>query len=201
MGGLVKPNKVMSRKKYIGVKILNSAKLMTKVEYCRIRNWDVPKDEDPQEEGYLVEYEPDEFNKPNMPGYEGYVSWSPKEVFEKAYRPMKGMGIGLAIEALNKGLMVSRVGWWADKRYFVFKQVPSSIFIDKVENMQSLPKAVKDEFSKRFGIACGGDEEAKEYADYIKYSDQLAIVDNKNNIKAYTPSVEDVLAEDWYIVE
>jgi hypothetical protein len=50
-------------------------------------------------DGYLVEY-PD-----------GYQSWSPKNVFEAAYRPMCGLTFGLAIEAMKKGLKVARTGW------------------------------------------------------------------------------------------
>ena len=50
-------------------------------------------------DGYLVQYE------------DGYLSWSPKDVFDQAYRPIKGMTFGLAIEALRKGLKVARAGW------------------------------------------------------------------------------------------
>jgi hypothetical protein len=49
--------------------------------------------------GYSVKYE------------DGYTSWSPKDTFEAAYRPATGMTFGLALEALKKGLCVSRVGW------------------------------------------------------------------------------------------
>lgn len=42
---------------------------------------------------------------------DGYTSWSPKDVFEEAYRQTSGMTFGLAIEALKKGHKVSRSGW------------------------------------------------------------------------------------------
>lgn len=42
------------------------------------------RNEDPKEDGYLVEYQ--DGGKPNHPDYEGYISWSPKDVFEKAYQ-------------------------------------------------------------------------------------------------------------------
>lgn len=51
------------------------------------------------EEGYRVRY-PD-----------GYESWSPKEVFEEAYRPTDGLSFGLAIEAAKRGLKIARRGW------------------------------------------------------------------------------------------
>ena len=58
--------------KYIGVKLIE-AEEMVLGEYNKYRGWQIPKDEDPAKKGYLVVY-PD-----------GYVSWSPKEIFEKAY--------------------------------------------------------------------------------------------------------------------
>lgn len=51
------------------------------------------------EDGYKVRY-PD-----------GYESWSPKDVFEEAYRPTDCMSFGLAIEAMKKGKKVARRGW------------------------------------------------------------------------------------------
>lgn len=73
--------------KFIGIKILESATLMTRAAYCSIRGWEVPKDENPDEEVYLVEYQATEKNSANVEGYMGYVSMSPKDVFEAAYTP------------------------------------------------------------------------------------------------------------------
>lgn len=71
-------------KKYIGTKLIN-AKPMTRQEYNDLRGWAVPSDENPNDEGYLVEYV--DGGKANHPDFEGYISWSPKDVFERAYRP------------------------------------------------------------------------------------------------------------------
>lgn len=38
-----------------------------------------------EEEGYLVEYT--DGGKPNHPDHVGYISWSPKDVFERSYKP------------------------------------------------------------------------------------------------------------------
>lgn len=53
---------------------------------------------------------------PTTQGYEviyedGYKSWSPKDVFDKAYRCTEGTTFGLAIEALKRGHIVTRRGW------------------------------------------------------------------------------------------
>lgn len=57
---------------YIGIKILK-AKPMSLGDYNKHRGWEIPENEDSEREGYLVEYK------------EGYLSWSPKEIFESAY--------------------------------------------------------------------------------------------------------------------
>lgn len=69
-------------KTYIGTKTI-LAKPMRREEYNIFRGWTLPPDEDGSDEGYLVEYT--DGGKPNVKGHVGYVSWSPKEQFEKAY--------------------------------------------------------------------------------------------------------------------
>lgn len=95
-------------KQYIGVKLIN-AKPMTRIEYNNFRGWELPADENGNDEGFLVEYL--DGGKANTEAYEGYVSWSPKDVFEKAYGETTGMTFGLALEALKRGHKVSRAGW------------------------------------------------------------------------------------------
>ena len=70
-------------KKYVGMKIIN-AKPMSRLEYNIFRGWELPADEDGSDEGYLVEYI--DGGKANTEQYKGYVSWSPKDVFERAYK-------------------------------------------------------------------------------------------------------------------
>lgn len=69
-------------KKYVGMKIIN-AKPMTRIDYNNFRGWSLPTDEKGEDEGYLVEYTD---SGPNTSDYKGYVSWSPKDVFERAYK-------------------------------------------------------------------------------------------------------------------
>lgn len=67
---------------YIGTKIIR-AKPMNRQAYNHYRGWVVPMDENPLDEGYLVEYL--DGGTPNTASYAGYVSWSPKAQFEAAY--------------------------------------------------------------------------------------------------------------------
>lgn len=70
-------------KKYIGTKQLKATP-MTLGAYNEYRGWKQPENEDPNAEGYLVEYQ--DGGKPNDERHEGYISWSPKDVFERAYK-------------------------------------------------------------------------------------------------------------------
>lgn len=85
--------------KYIGTKIIEAVPAIRKGGKIYEEDWPIPKSMDPTEEGYKVRY-PD-----------GYESWSPKDVFEEAYRPTDCMSFGLAIEAMKKGKKVARRGW------------------------------------------------------------------------------------------
>ena len=60
---------------YVGTKAL-FAQSMTLGDYNTHRGWTIPENENPNREGYLVQY-PD-----------GYISWSPKEVFDASYQEM-----------------------------------------------------------------------------------------------------------------
>jgi hypothetical protein len=77
-------------KTYSGTKVLK-AWPATRGEYNTYRGWTLPANEDPEEPGYLVEYEPQ--GHPNHPNHEGYISWSPATVFEKTYTEIKPEGL------------------------------------------------------------------------------------------------------------
>ena len=95
-------------KRYIGTKLIN-AKPMTRQAYNDFRGWTLPSDENGADEGYIVEYV--DGGKGNTDHYSGYVSWSPADVFDRAYRPCDGMTFGHAIESLKAGQKVARKGW------------------------------------------------------------------------------------------
>lgn len=95
-------------KQYIGVKMINAID-MTRAAYNILRDWELPADENGDDAGYLVEYL--DGGERNHKDFKGYISWSPKAVFENAYGPTDGMTFGLALEALKKGYKVARRGW------------------------------------------------------------------------------------------
>ena len=93
---------------YLGTKLVNMAP-MTRQEYIDFRGWELPADEDGADEGYLVEYL--DGGKANTKEYAGYVSWSPKDIADRNYRPINGLTFGLAIEAAKLGKKIARKGW------------------------------------------------------------------------------------------
>lgn len=60
---------------YIGIKMIK-ARPMTRGDYNKYRGWEIPENENPADDGYLVVYS------------DSYQSWSPKDVFEKHYLAM-----------------------------------------------------------------------------------------------------------------
>lgn len=156
--------------RYIGTKILN-AKPMTRQAYNDLRGWPVPADETPSDDGYLVEYS--DGGKANHPNFAGYISWSPKDVFERAYRRYDAMTFGEALELLKQGKKVARAGW-NGKEMFVFL-VPGSNF--KVNRPPLL------------GIYPEGTE--------INYRPHIDLKGADGSISTWAPSGSDALAEDW----
>jgi hypothetical protein len=69
---------------YIGTKVVGATP-MSRGAYNAYRGWQMPDNEDPLDDGYLVEYL--DGGKPNDERHAGYISWSPKDVFDRSYRP------------------------------------------------------------------------------------------------------------------
>ena len=94
-------------KKYIGTKMIE-AKPMNRGDYNAYRGWTIPENENPADEGYFVVYTDSD----------NYESWSPKDVFDRAYRSCDGgMTFGGALELLKMGFKVARKGWNGKKQY------------------------------------------------------------------------------------
>ena len=71
---------------YIGAKIIKAVP-MSRSAYNIYKGWQIPKNENGNDDGYLVKYD------------NTYESWCPKEVFERYYRPITHQEHTFVIEA------------------------------------------------------------------------------------------------------
>lgn len=157
-------------KQYIGTKVLN-AKPMTRGEYNAFRGWAIPDSEDQNDEGYLVEYA--DGGKPNVEGYAGYVSWSPKDVFENSYRAIDaGLSFPDALRCVMRGgHCIARAGWNGKGMFVALADASKHKFVDKRS----------------------GEE--------VPMADFLVMKTAQNVIVPWLASQSDMLAFDWYLVD
>lgn len=164
---------------YIGFKNLK-AKPMTRGEYNRYRGWELPANEDPADDGYLVEYI--DGGKPNDSMHEGYISWSPADVFERSYRPTQGMTFGQALEAMKMGKKVARKGWNGKGMYIWV--MPASTVV----GCKNIVDPHLAEIDEEEGMIC------------FLGSIRMRTADG-SVLTGWLASQSDMLAEDWKIVE
>ncbi len=156
--------------RYLGVKLIGATPA-THGEYSIEKYGESSNSEfsiqNKDSEGYKVVYE------------DGYVSWSPKEVFEKAYRPITNLTFGLAVEAAKQGFKIARKGWNGKGMFVVYqKGYPQGIPSNK-------------QTAEAFGINEG---------DLFVCNPYLQIKNVDGSASMWVPSINDVLAEDWCIV-
>lgn len=100
---------------------------------------------------------------------------------------VRSLTFGDAIKLLSKGYALRRSGW-NGKNLFVIKQVPAHIESDIIPKMQSLPQSAKDLILNGKG--------------FIDYTSQCLIYNgNTGRADSWVPSISDVFADDWEIVE
>lgn len=158
---------------FIGTKVVNATP-MNRRDYNSYRNWKLPENEDGSDEGYLVEYM--DGIRSNDTRHHGYISWSPKDVFEEAYVSVDKMSFGQAIEFMKLGKAVARSGW-NGKGMFLYL-VPAN------------------EYPAQTGVA-------KEYwgeNSKVPYGAYIAMKTAQDNVVPWLASQTDVLAEDWMVL-
>jgi hypothetical protein len=159
--------------KFIGTKEVK-ARPLNLGAYNALRGWTLPLNENPDTEGYLIEYL-DSPNK-NHPDYDNYISWSPKDVFERSYRINENLTFGQAIEAAKQGKRIARQGW-NGKGMFAYI-VPAASY-------PAQTGAAKQHFGEN---------------SLVPYRAYWALKTVQEDIATWTPSGSDTLAEDWLIL-
>ena len=163
---------------YIGTKSV-LATTMTRGEYNEYRGWQIPENEDPDEQVYLVEYT--DGGKANDERHSGYITMSPKEVFDNAYRQNGSLTFGDALAALKKGQKVARSGWNGKDQYVVAQQG------QEIESTY-----VWNPHNKAHAEKLGGWIKVAPYCTLKTAQDTLAM--------GWVPSTGDLFAEDWVVL-
>lgn len=164
-------------KRFVGTKEL-LARPMTRGEYNSYRNWDMPADEDANEPGMLIEYIGNDDNS-NDPRHVGYITWSPKKVFDRSYRETQAgcVRFGLAIESMKMGLRVARMGWNGKGMYLYY--VPANRYPPTTVPGQQLADLQAD------GL--------------VPYRDYIAMKTVDGEVVPWLASQTDMLSEDWLV--
>ena len=106
---------------------------------------------------------------------DGYESWSPKEVFEEAYRETDGLNFGLALEAAKAGYRIARRGWNGQRMY---------VFLAKEPDFHT--EADLSEFDDA----------------WVESGDCLGLRTAQGSLQlGWLASQTDMLSDDWYIVD
>jgi len=164
-------------KNYLGTKAI-LATPMNRADYNTYRGWKLPAEEDGTDSGFLVEYT--DGGKANHREHTGYISWSPADVFNKAYHETEGLSFGLAIEAAKMGNRIARASWNGKNMFVVYI---SALYLEA--------EKVNERTSRWIGE--GVDLDCQPY--FAMYNAQ------QKWQPGWTSTQSDMLAEDWFIVE
>lgn len=160
-------------KEFIGTKIIY-AKPMNRLDYNIFRGWELPANENGSDEGYLVEYK--DGGEPNTKEYQGYVSWSPKEQFENAYKQSGNLSFGDAITYLKLGYKVARTGW-NGKGMFLFLVPESTFKVNRAPLLSVYPEGTE-----------------------IQYHAHIDMKTADDKVVPWLASQTDMLSNDWCLV-
>jgi hypothetical protein len=160
---------------FIGTKLI-SARPMNRRDYNRYRDWDLPANENGDDEGFLVEYI--DGGATNDDRHTGYISWSPVDVFHAAYQITSRMNFGHAIEMLKRGEAVARAGW-NGKRMFLY-----------------LVPAPEQGYPAQTGVAKAFFGEGA----LVPYGAYIAMKTATGEVVPWLASQTDMLADDWTVV-
>jgi hypothetical protein len=160
-------------KTYLGHKKVK-AEPMSLGEYNTYQGWDIPTNQNPEDEGYLVEYL--DGGKPNHPAHDGYISWSPKAQLDNGYTDVTdGFDIGEAVRQARAGNKISRKGWNGSNVFAYI--VPAAYY--KAQTSVMMDMAYDN------GL--------------IPYAEYWALKTSDGTVNTWSPSCSDSLANDWQV--
>lgn len=153
---------------FVGIKEIQATPL-TRGKYNELQGWEPPVGEDQSVKGYLVVY-PD-----------GYVSWSPAETFEDAYRTSGNMSYSMALyllqeQSATRGIVIYRSGWNGKNQYV----------------MEVDGQTLADGINRNYGDPSNPDNNPE-------FDNALFLKNAQGKMFPWTPSTGDANAKDWCI--
>ena len=146
---------------------------LNRQDYNDLRGWQVPDNENPNDDGYLVVNTG--VSERNVDGFNGYVSWLPKRAFYELYKN-DNLTFGQAVEFLKGGKKVARKGWNDKDTYLLL--------------------ATGIDFETKADLS----DIQNESGELTMPSVTMKTVDNKF-VVGWLASQADMLTEDWVIVQ
>lgn len=149
---------------------------MNRLDYNKYRGWELPSDENGEDDGYLVEYL--DGGESNHPDHKGYISWSPKRQFDEGYNEVTSglMNFGQAVEAMEHGYKVARTGWNGADMFAYY--VPAASYTAQTHQIRGRFKN-----------------------DEVPYRAYFALKTAQEDVATWNPSTSDCLGKDWMMVE
>lgn len=206
------------QKTYIGAKVV-LAKPMSRKEYNDFRGWVVPKNENPNDEGYIVEYT-DSKVQPELEGKAiGYVSWSPKDVFERSYTVAGNDTKFFYAMSDNGKIYIGDGDTLEEAKHTAEKIKESEVLSDEfdfgaaIHLLKSGEKVARQGWNGKgmYLFLVNGDAVTQAidecYGNPAQVESSLPVLDAiymktaDNKLVPWLASQTDVLAEDWQIVE
>lgn len=211
--------RLKAMKQFNAVKEVN-AKPMTRQEYNDLRGWRLPTNEDGSDEGYLTE----DINAPaNMEGWDGYISWTPKAMFDDQFYAVNRVDACTAPQDLDHVLTEDEGWkWWAKKPSECggsFAQLGGDCPIEEGDKFDFGSAIYLLKIGKK--VARKGWNGSGMYVyyvpaasypvernnletmggqfpeDMVPYREYLALKTAQGDVATWAPSVSDALATDW----
>ena len=161
----------MSKQLYVGTKVVKASDMSLGM-FNNLMNRATPVGTDPATPGYMVEYQ--DGGPANSEHSANYLSWSPKDVFDKAYQVNGKLPGYLAIAHMEQGQYARRNHWHSEEYVYY---VPANSY-----------KAVTPVAKAMFG------EEA-----LVPYKGYFARKCRDGQVEVYALSADDLMARDWTI--
>lgn len=175
--------KFLSLPAFIGTKVIG-AEPMTKGQFQIVFERSHPDNSPVEAEGYHVQY--------LNPNGSTYDSWSPKNVFDEAYRSLDGgLTFGDALFFLKQGKKVARKGWNGKGMYLVLRVAGVTWSGDDLSTFPECVKPVPENMKSIEGITGVAE---------LLPTICMKTADNKI-LTGWLASQTDMLCEDWCIVE